>query len=377
MKRLCILLLALLSLVALVSCGDEGAAPDGYYLASDPERDGCYFVVPDGWQTSRSSGILSAYVSNLNTANVSVAFTETALSSVSEYWDSHAGEFENDFDPGSYKFGEMKETKVGGKTAYQYFYDASYEGVAFRFMQYIIPMGDTVKEGLCLITCTGSLADNVSGSTDFEDQYETFLEMVEAFRFSDKKPVEPGDQSVEDENAPKGMKAVSRKGLLGFTFYVPEDWTVNLTGGYVQATPGDGTSLGVSAVDYENAYDKMAFYNLKLEDESRGFTLLDYWNVVKAEYGAYFDGFTVIEEPASQEGENGTTVEPVRRGDVSYYRYVFEGVSRDQTFKVSLYVFRETDSRTGKFYTLLYTATPETHAANLEEVEALLGEVRY
>lgn len=374
-RTLCLILLCLLAVGMLASCGETETAPDGYYTASDPARDGCYFVVPSGWTSNRSSGILTAYVSSLNSANVTVAFLTSDQPSVEAYWQANEARFDQYFDPDSYVFGKLSQVKVGERNAFLYQYDGAYEGVGYRFLQYIVPMGSTPADGLCVITCTASTEKNAMGGTDFEDQYETFLEMVGYFRFAENAPVAGGDLANTEEDAPDGMKLASDPALLGISFYVQNDWTVRLSDGFISASLPDGISVGVTSVDYATAYEKMDYYGLSLYDETKGFLLLDYWNVVQAEYNAFFDTFTVTASPITGEEDN-LSAEPETAGGTTYYRFSFTGVSGGVTYEMTLYVFRATSSGQNRFYTLLYTQKAGQES-RLTDVEAMLAEVTY
>ncbi len=372
-KQLSLLALVLLLLGCLISCGgDTYDAPDGFYVASDPTKDGCYFVVPEGWTYTATSGVMTANVSNLNSANMSVAFLTPDAESVSEWWTETESDFATICDPDSYVFGKVSETRVDGRVAYLYEYECAYEGKGYRFMQYIVLLGEGMESGVCVLTITASTEENISGSNDFEDHYKTFLAMVDYFRFGESLPVEGGDMADKEAEAPEGMKLASDPRLLGLSLYVPDAWVVNLTGGYVNASLPDGANIGVSAVDYQTAFEKMEYYGLTLHDE-KGFSLYDYWNVIQAEYGAYFTDFLVVEEPITEGTITPTTVV----GETTYYRFIFTGSRGGVTYEMTLYVFRESNSFQNRFYTLLYTATEDVAPLHRGEVEGMLGEVEY
>jgi hypothetical protein len=371
-KRLTVLFALLLVVACLASCGGEQyEAPDGFYVASDPTRDGCYFVVPEGWTYTKTSGIMTANVSNLSSGNMTVVFLNPDAPSVSEWWAAHEGEFAIKCDPDSYKLNKVSETRVDKRIAYLYEYDCGYEGKSYRIHQYIVLLGESMADGVCVLTITASLEKNISGSNDFEDHYKTFQGMVDYFRFSESAPVAGGDLADTEAEAPDGMKLASDPRLLGMHFYVPTDWKVGLTGGYINASLPDGANVGVSAVDYQMAFEKMEFYGLELHDEN-GFSLYDYWNVIQAEYSAYFTDFTVIESPVTTEG-----ITPVTTGESTYYRFIFSATVDGISYEMTLYVFRATSSFQNRFYTALYTATAEVAPLHRAEVEKMLEEVDY
>lgn len=378
----CLSLLLLLCALTLCAAGckkDDGA-PQGYRLASDPARDGCYLYIPDAWQSNRASGPLMAYASNLNTANVSLVYLTPEAESISAYWAANEAEFARRYDAGSYRLGTTESVQIDGKDAFLYTYDAAYTGVGYRFLQYLIPMGNTPSEGLYILTCTASVAENISGGTDFEDHYENFRGIAENLRFAGNRPdTTESDLSTPSDSDPAGMKLAADKRFLGVRLYVPDAWRVALTGGFVAAVPGDGTGIAVSEVDYATAYARFTdgTFDLTLRDEGSGFTLLDYLELLRAEYATLLTDLTVTVDPVITREDGTVTAEPLMLGESVAYRMSLTGLDGERQVAVTVYLFRSTRTSRSRFYSLVYTASPDVHDAHIAEIESILTEVTY
>ena len=141
MKKLIALCLALCALLALSSCGKDGAAaPDGYKLASNGEICSYSLFVPETWITqSDRTDYTIASVSSVDDCNVSVAKIEDDalydVKTVAEYWEVCKGKytFLSEFSVTE----EGTEAKLGadGLTGYRYRFGGKYKGTEYRYMQ--------------------------------------------------------------------------------------------------------------------------------------------------------------------------------------------------------------------------------------------------
>ena len=124
--RFCLCVLTLvLACVLLASCGSDDGAPKGFYLASEPETDGFYLYVPDEWSKQRASGVVTAYLSDLSTANISASYVTTDKTDMGAYWAASEEELRRDFT--DYTLDETcpEETVVADRPAYLYRYDGT------------------------------------------------------------------------------------------------------------------------------------------------------------------------------------------------------------------------------------------------------------
>lgn len=377
-----------LCLVMLCACGDD--TPKGYELASDPERDGYYLYVPDGWSFSHADGVTTAYLSSLNTANVTAAYVDTDAASVADYWvtcKARLSEDFADFDPVK-DVGDHTNVGEGSYIAYEVEYTGSHAGLKYRFHQYFVLCGTLPRDGLLVITYTGADEKNeISGLTDFSATWDSVKGMMQHLRFGTGVQAPTEDLGLADEAAPEGFKRANRFEYLGMDVYVPEAWRVTLSDGYIGVQIEEGATLGVTNLNLSAGVggtrtsldERMEHYGLTY-DNGQYFTLVDYWNLLKKEYADYYaDGtFQVMSEPALK-GEEGTS--PAEQlGESTYYAFSFVGVKYGVNYRVTLFVYRETGTQ-DTFRTMTYTTYGENagalHTRYLDTVKRVLEEITY
>ncbi|MBQ5648666.1 MAG: hypothetical protein IIV03_00865 [Clostridia bacterium] len=141
MKKITALILSLIAVFALASCGTNDA-PSGMKLASNEVCD-YYFYVPTNWTVDMSTGVTSAYYSEKDRSNISM--TSYALSgemTADSYWESirstYAALFAEMSEP------EVKTTALDGVEAKQYTYVAKAGTEQFKIMQIFCVKGETV-----------------------------------------------------------------------------------------------------------------------------------------------------------------------------------------------------------------------------------------
>ena len=390
-KRLCLVLACLMLLtLGLTACNEDGV-PDGYKLASDPQKDGFSLYIPEAWNYNTTGGVLSAYPSSISTANVTVTYLTSPQPTLSDYWVEQEAILKGDFSD----FALVNDQQPGGKEingyyAYIYEYTLSYIAVQYRVRQYIIPVEETAENGLKMYVLTYTASNEKSdytGSVDFESSLAQLEELVGYFKIDGVPGIGGADLSVkDDENAPEGMKRANQFAYLGMNVYVPNTWYVYLSDGFIAATTADGKGevnisnidLTGSAAGSNNLAGRFEHYGIELMNP-QGTTLIDYWNLLKAEYNDYFDNFTVLSEPVWEEDlEAGVEkTPPTVAGESSYYVFTFAGEKYGTTYVVTQYFFRETSSRTGLFRNLTYTTVGAENHIHGEEIAKVLAEVKY
>ncbi len=384
MKKLCLILVCLLVLPCLLTaCGSD--APEGHILVSDPEKDGFSLYIPKEWNYNTSSGILTAYPSSLSTANLTVAYVESQEPTLSDYWAGQEVILKGDFADFAMVEGYPTEEIVADRVAYVYEYTATYIAAKYHIRQYLILLGDTPSQGMYVVTYTASSEkSDYTGSVDYESSLGQVETMMEHFTIAGTPKGEHTDLSVEDANAPDGMKRANRFAYLGMDVYVPEAWHVYLSDGFIAAKTADGKgNVSISNIDLTGSaagtnslMNRFEHYEITLTNEE-GVTLIDYWNLLKAEYADYFDTFTVLTEPKLEAGENEEKTLPTVAGESSYYVFSFQGEKYGKTYVITQYMFRETSSRTGMFRSLTYTTVGDEDHIHGDEIARVLSEVKY
>lgn len=376
--RFCLCVFTLvLACVLLASCGSDDGAPKGFYLASEPETDGFYLYVPDEWSKQRASGVVTAYLSDLSTANISASYVTTDKTDMGAYWAASEEELRRDFT--DYTLDETcpEETVVADRPAYLYRYDGTYAGVKYGFHQYFILVGDDPSAGMYVITYTASKDRNArTGTVDYDKTVANAAAIAKNFKIYSEQPGARQDLADTTAPAPEGMKKANRFDRFGLDFYVPDTWRVDLSDGFIGAVAGDGASVGLNKISYESAVKKLDHYGTGVSES--GFTQSDYWKLLQAEYRDYFDDetFEVTAEPDWEDEEGKAGAVTPEGGECSYRSFTFEGKRDGKTYRVTLYLLWET-GKGRNMYLLTYTATPETHDAHIGEVERMLREMRF
>ncbi len=421
MKRLfsivCLITL-MASTLLLVGCSCNGCnsdVPPDHQLASIPEVDGYTLYIPEEWKFTRTNGVITAHVSSVHTTAFTAARVDTTHTDMNAYWQESEAELismleKNPVDAAnpnavpttSYKLEDSGtrtlKAEQGGNLAYFYEYTGVFptKMVRYRVLQYFILMGATPKDGMVVLTLSASDEPKANGSMDFnQDMRDKLMKMLDAIIIGKPGANEANkDLSVPDENAPDGMKNATANEHIGMTVYVPSDWRVTDSDGFIGAVGPDGhANIGITnllvtgGVGVQGSVaDRMKYYGIELFDEALGYTLIDYWNLTKAEYAAYFDegSFTVLHEPkmveqVNDKGEMYYTADPppVTAGETSYYTYRFNGTYRGELYEVSFYVFRATEDRQNQFRTLSLMTHGATHTDYTSVAERILAEVRY
>ena len=386
MKRISILLVCLLMLpLVLTACGN-GDAPEGHILASNPEKDGFSLYIPKEWNYNTTSGILSAYPSSISTANLTVAYLTSDEPTVADYWAGQEGPLKEDFADFAVAEGYPTEKVVADRIAYVYEYTGTYIAVEYRIRQYLVLLGNAPKDGMYVITYTASNEKSVAtGNVDFESSLEQVETLIGHFKVNGTPTGEKPDLGVMDENTPEGMKRANQFAYLGMNVYVPKEWHVYLSDGYIAATTADGKgNVGISNIDLtgsaagsNNLSGRFEHYGIE-PINPQGTTLIDYWNLLKAEYNDYFENFTVLSEPVWEDDEalGIKKTPPTEAGESSYYVFSFSGTKYGKTYVVTQYLFRET-SKQGMFRSLTYTTVGQENHIHLKDMEHVLEEVTY
>ena len=130
-----LLLAALLSLTALVSCGEkeEVKAPDGMKLASGEDVD--YFMfVPEAWRVDRSDLYTSAYFSSGDATSISVsAYGLTGgVADLDSWWKSFSDEAKTVY--GEFNEVESKKAKIDGIEGKEYTFTAKLGETQYNYI---------------------------------------------------------------------------------------------------------------------------------------------------------------------------------------------------------------------------------------------------
>jgi hypothetical protein len=180
MKRITLLLLSLLCVLSLASCGNtDDIVPNGYKLASDAEASDYSLYVPDGWITSNEGTFTQATVSNSDRSNISFAVVpgvENGIRTIADYWNGQKAEYEALLGE---SFAQTEDEQgavvsVGGETGYRYIFTASYGGKDYKFMQIYLVHTGTLTADFYVFTYTAE-ADKYDGHLEAVNQILSYM----------------------------------------------------------------------------------------------------------------------------------------------------------------------------------------------------------
>jgi len=144
-------------------------------------------------------------------------------------------------------------------------------------------------------------------------------------------------------DVPDGMQLCSVD-HLEYYFFVPTSWVDNTVSGSTSAYyTKDGESVSVSVTSY-------------LPDET--LDVAGYWDICEEEYAKVFDNYTLISPADGTE----TTV-----SDMNATEFVYTASLAGKPFKYNQTIF----VKEGRFYTITYTATPNSYDRFLPDLAAM------
>ncbi len=326
-KYTALLVLLALTLCLLASCGaGDGSTtlPTGMKIGE--VGDGYTLYVPEKWTVERSTGVTMAYVSAVDTTNVTLVRVPSDKTPAA-YLDENAAALSAalvDYAPVEAE----NAATFGGKPAAYRIFTGKVAGVEYRYLQYAANVGGVIY----LFTYTAR-TEIPSGSVSYYDRYaDLVLDMAEVFLFEGEAPAAPPAEGQRPEVNEAGLYLASDPAVSRYSFWVPADWELDLAN-------------GTTSVFCEGAAVTVTY---EIPEEA---TLLDYWATKSGVYETLYPSYTLIESECSAPAEKREDVE-VWLDEHQAVRYVFTYVSGGVTYKVQkllavdgLYV-----------YTLSYTA---------------------
>lgn len=284
MKRIIILVVAVLMLMCLVGCGNDGA-PSGMKLASDRSQVDYSLYIPEEWTIDQMDTFSRAHAENDISAISVFTFPISESQTIGDWWTSY---YKPSIEKTLSDF-EMLEGEIAGmvdgKASLSYTFKSTLtktQGEESAILTYKNRI-TIVKNGACayVLWYNGTV-------TEKADYYTQSLEaadkIVKEFRFS---ALESGESSevTEDKNAPEGMKLASNKKIVLYSLYVPSEWVIK-----------EQTAMTMAYVSEENK-SSVSVMQWNLTEDSR--TIEMWWeNYHKKEVSESFDSFNLIEEGA-------------------------------------------------------------------------------
>lgn len=312
MKRLLFgFCLLLLGICLFSSCG-KSDVPEGMTLASDPDLDGFVLYVPKGYTIDRTTGVLTAYVSELDPTSVSATIVSPGEETLDAYWTSNRPALDAIADPGAPLVFETENEEYGvGRNEIPgraWVYAFTRGKVNYKVMQILVPRGETLSDGVAILTYTGKVDATVTGTVGYADHLQDFELIVQNFSFRELTE-KPETSEKITEGAPEGMQLASDARIAHYRLYLPLSWTVDLKTGFSSGYAGDGAGVSVISL-YPEGFS----------------TIQEYFASQKEQYELRYDDVTILNDEPEQIKVNGSDAfrydcRVTRRGDGRVVRF--------------------------------------------------------
>ncbi len=354
-KRIAALLLCLISIFSLFSCGsdlpEDVELPEGMQYAGG-EENGFYMFVPEEWTVSTTEGIVGAFVSSLDISSVSLTQVEkpAAFLDIDTYFKTSMEDMPFP-DYTLVKDGEaclLGNISTGAK-AYEYTYTyTAYKGepTKYRVLQVFAEFGGR----LYAFTYTALNELKSAEKTYYATHFDDVSAVMDALIFIAPKTTEKTPSEYERDA--DGYLKIANRRLSGFDFYMHPEWKCTMTGGIVEAVAPDKSSLNIT------------------EATDTGVVVSDYFKKRKSDLERYTEG------PVTVRRENETVVFGNADRALAYeYTYVFRGETY-HTYQVIL-VHDKIPVFLQKGYVFTFTATEENYATHKDALAKMIGKVHF
>lgn len=134
MKKVVVILSALLAAALLSSCSNEKTAPEGMKKASG-EAAAYTFYIPEEWNIDLQTGATTAHFSAEDTSNISVMAweLESPDQTIDDWWEVNLADLETAFT--DFKEESSETTTLDGAAAKKYIYTATLGSIEKKYMQ--------------------------------------------------------------------------------------------------------------------------------------------------------------------------------------------------------------------------------------------------
>ena len=366
MKKIVLFLLVLIIGVSCISsCGKKDDAPEGLQTADVSEKGGYIFYAPENWAVINAENISAAKVSQIN--NTSVTFTEANVpaATLPEYFDASMESLPVGIKDTLTVIVRDEKCNFGNADGecLRYIYSYDYAGYSFACMQILV--NHDSRFFIFTYTSTGDVNNEAS---DYRKYLDAVNLSIDSFTFTERKA------QAEDISYPKdsdGYNMVSNEKISGFELYLPDSYNVVYSDAYVKAEITDGanvslskaTQTGIDIVDYlKTRKEELCRFVTDFKDVSITFT------VEIPEESTIIKNWTFDVQPSCDKNLMFGDLDTASL--VAYeYTYVFNG----QNYHV--YQVMGVGNLSG--YVLTYTALEAEYTNHIDEINTILRKVKF
>ncbi len=343
LKTVTVIILMAAMLISLLSCSDSADTedvPTGMQIAEKAER--YTFYVPENWIVQEKiDGVSLAYAPNSDRSSISLYSTAVPEGiGVEEYWQSYAADYAQYKDFNLISAG--KKIAFGTPDARIYEMTFTVGEVGYQSFQCFC-----IKDGyVYIMTYLARSAQKTDEETYYSDNFSEADYSRQCFKLTDNGAAEGTARTpFADEGTPEGMKLISDISIVDYKLFVPNEWTIDMQGGYTSAYESESrASVGVS-------------YTIPSARD-----LGEYITSLEGKYGIIYSEFSGMKE-----GDG------VMLGDVQGYVYTYTATYAGKSIKCKQ-VFAIVSSYV---YTITYTAEADDFDTHLAEADKIISEFRF
>ena len=329
-KKLLALILALLMLLLMTSCGGDSDVPEDMQsatLAGEPFS----LYVPKSWVLNVGSGVSGAFISpNDKTMVTARYYTPEQEMTVEEYVTLCADGYKSMPD---FCITERAPAVLGGKDAVKLTYTVTENGRSMTCFQITtLHNGDMVSlHGYCP-TDLWSLRE------------EEFGQIISVFVLREKSV--PQGEELTDKQTPDGFEIASAE-KIEYRMYVPKNWICDAASGISEAYYPESEKSNVTVTSYT---------------PSESISVQDHFAACEEEYRTTLPNYERTDEP-TQRTLGGRTA----------YTYTY----RATVDGVEFCIMQTICAYNEMIYSFTYTATAEKYDLHMNDVEAMLNAFRF
>lgn len=365
-KNLKFTLILVLMLSVLFSCStNENTAPEGLQVAKENKAGGYIFYAPEHWSIINTPDVCCAKVSAIN--NTSISFVEAKMPNedIRTYFENSLAEFPSAIAETMKITLRDEKCEFGNANgeAYKYIYTYEYQDHDFACMQILL----THSDRFYIFTYT-SYGDVTDDSSTYRQYLSAVQLAIDNFTFTESNESEPEKEYTKDED---GYNIVSDEAVTGYSLYLPEDYEVVYSDGFIRAKISSGanislsqaTQTGIGILDY-----------LKLRKEEMQVIATDFSDVAITLATEIEEGSGVLDNwkfDVKPSYDEAITFGNLEKGSIIVYEYtyVFDG----RMYHV--YQLMGVDSING--YVFTYTALENEYHEHIDEIKTILEKVKF
>ena len=366
MKKFIALILAMvICLISLSGCNKkDDNVPDGLQIGYESLDDGYIFYVPENWAVVNGGDVAAAKVSVINNTSVTFAKGEMPKEEIPLYFEESLKDFPAVIKDTMNILQRDKECTFGNANgkAYKYIYTYRYEERDYCCMQILLTHGN----GFYIFTYTSYGNPEDSGST--YSQYLSSVQLaIDSFKFTESAEKAP----INYEKDADGYNMVSDPTLAGYSLYLPADYEVIYSSGFVKAKISDSANISISKAT-QTGVGIMDYLKIRKDDLSKIVTeFMDIKISLATDVNTESEIYKNWSFDVMPEKDENLCFGNLENNSILSYEYTY-------TFNGNIYhVYQVMGVDRYNGYVFTYTALDSEYEMHIEEIKNILKKVSF